>query len=166
MLRLLATTLAGLGIGAAQMAGKRYSPTSVHPATREWYRSLHKPWYTPPGLVFGVVWSILDAVLLQTGSRIVSAPPSRSRSQAILAWIATVTGTWLFPKVMFGWRRPGLAFGVTAGTLVAGTALTAATAAATDTKTATRTLPLWGWLVFACLLQRRVWLNNRSHDLI
>ncbi|NHO31275.1 TspO/MBR family protein [Acetobacter fallax] len=162
MIRSLATALAGLGIGAAQIAGRRYNPTSAHPATREWYRSLNKPWYTPPGPVFGIVWSILDAALLQTGARIISAPPSRNRNHAILAWIATVTGTWLFPKVMFGWRRPDLAFGVTVGTLVAGTALTAATTA-TDRKAATGTLPLWGWLVFACVLQRDVWQRNRFH---
>ncbi|WP_173583086.1 TspO/MBR family protein [Acetobacter musti] len=161
MFRLLATTLAGFGTGAVQVAGRRYNPTSAHPATREWYRSLNKPWYAPPGPVLGILGTLLDASLLRTAVRIIAAPPSRNRRHAIVAWLATVIGSSLFPKVMFGWRRPGLAFGVTAGTLVAGTVLTATTAA-TGRKVAAPTLPLLGMLIFTCVLQREVWRRNRA----
>lgn len=157
MKRLFTTALTTVAVGAVQMLGSRYSPTSTHPATRDWYRGLAKPWYTPPAPVFAIVWSSLDATLIDAGVRLLTAPPSRQRSHAVRAWFATLGGMLLFPKVMFGWKRPDIAFGVTLGTLASATALVASA----DRTTSRRLTPLLLWLTFASVLQHEVWQRNR-----
>ncbi len=156
------TTAAGIAttaVVAAQLCGKRYSPTPDHPRTAAWYAALRKPSFTPPGPVFGIAWTGLDALLGYSGYRLMVAKPSSARSLALGAWSLNLLGVAGFSWVLFGRKRLGEALGVTAG-MVATSAAAVTTATLVDRKAALADLPLLGWVVFATLLQEEVWRRN------
>jgi len=71
-----ALALAGFGLATAGAAwfGSHYSPAKGR--SREWYRELDKPIFTPPDAVFPIVWTSLYAMMAWSGWRVWSAPPS------------------------------------------------------------------------------------------
>ncbi len=154
-----AALLAGGAVIAAQLAGKRYSPTPDHPRTAAWYAALRKPSFTPPGPVFGIAWTALDALLGYSGYRLLTASHSGRRSAALAAWGANLLGVAGFSWVLFGRKRLDAALGVTVG-MVATSATAVATAAAVDRRAAGADLPLFAWLLFATVLQEEVWRRN------
>ena len=159
MNRTLSAALAISTVGAAQISGRRWSPTPDHPRTARWYASLRKPAFTPPGPAFAVAWTGLDALLAYAGYRLLSAPSSPSRVAALSVWAVNVSGVAGFSYVLFGRKRLGEAMGVTLG--MATTAIGAVAASAlVDRKAAWAGLPLAGWTLFAALLQEEVWRRN------
>ncbi len=159
MNKTLSAILAGAAVTAAQLNGRRYSPTPDHPRTAAWYATLRKPSFTPPGPVFGIAWTGLDALLGYSGYRLLSAQPSPRRSLALGAWGLNVLGVAGFSWVLFGRKRLDEALEVTAG-MVATSAAAAATAASVDRQAAWANLPLLGWVLFASVLQEEVWRRN------
>jgi len=159
MRKTLAAVLAGAAVTAAQLSGRRYSPTPDHPRTAAWYAALRKPAYTPPGPVFGIAWTGLDALLGYSGYRLLTARPSPRRTLALGAWSLNLLGVAGFSWVLFGRKRLDEALGVTAG-MVATSAAAAATATAVDRRAAWADLPLLGWVLFASVLQEEVWRRN------
>ena len=155
-----AALLAGTAVVAAQLNGRRYSPTPDHPRTAAWYARLRKPSYTPPGPVFAVAWTGLDALLGYSGYRLLTARPSSARNLALGAWGLNLLGVAGFSWVLFGRKQLDEALGVTVG-MVGTAAAAAATAAAVDRKASLADLPLLGWVMFATLLQEEVWRRNR-----
>ena len=93
----LAAAAAALAIGVAAAAGSRFGPTPAHPATAAWYARLRKPSFTPPGPVFGVAWTLLDALLCYSGYRLLCRPARPARTAALAFWGATVPGLAGFP---------------------------------------------------------------------
>lgn len=154
-----AAGIATTAVVAAQLCGKRYSPTPDHPRTAAWYATLRKPSFTPPGPVFGIAWTGLDALLGYSGYRLMIARPSAARALALGAWSLNLLGIAGFSWVLFGRKRLGEALGLTAG-MVATSAGAAATATLVDRKAAMADLPLLGWVLFASLLQEEVWRRN------
>ena len=155
----LAAALAGTAVAGAQLAGRRYSPTPDHPRTAAWYAALRKPLYTPPGPVFGVAWTVLDALHGYAGFRLLSAPSSGWRTAALAAWATNVLGIGGFSWVLFGRKQLDEATGVTAGMLAASVVAVAA-ASQVDRRAAWAGAPLAGWVAFASLLQEEVWRRN------
>jgi tryptophan-rich sensory protein len=156
---LSAAALAGSAVIAAQASGARYSPAPNHPRTAAWYAALRKPSFTPPGLVFGLAWTGLDALLGYAGYRLLSAPGSPKRRVALGAWALNLAGVAGFSWVLFGRKRLDEAFGVTAGMVA--TAAASGTAWVVDRRAGTACLPLLGWVIFASVLQEEVWRRNR-----
>ena len=154
-----AAVLAGGAVIAAQLSGRRYGPTPDHPRTAAWYAALRKPSFTPPGPVFGIAWTGLDALLGYSGYRLLKARPSMLRSAALGAWTLNLLGVAGFSWVLFGRKRLDEALEVTAG-MVVSSAAAAATAAAVDRRAAWADLPLLGWVLFASVLQEEVWRRN------
>ncbi len=154
-----AAVLAGTAVIAAQLSGRRYSPTPDHPRTAAWYAALRKPSFTPPGVVFGIAWTGLDALLGYSGYRLLSAKPSSRRSLALGAWGLNLLGVAGFSWVLFGRKRLDQALEVTVG-MVATSAIAAATAASVDRQAAWADVPLLGWVLFASVLQEEVWRRN------
>ena len=159
MRKVPAAILAGGTVLAAQLTGRRYSPTPDHPRTAAWYAALAKPSFTPPGPVFGIAWTGLDALLGYSGYRLLIAPPSLRRTVALGAWSLNLLGVGGFSWVLFGRKRLDEALGVTAG-MVATSAAAVATAATVDKRAAGADLPLFVWVLFATLLQEEVWRRN------
>jgi len=159
MRKVSAAILAGAAVTAAQLNGRRYGPTPDHPRTAAWYAALRKPSYTPPGPVFGIAWTGLDALLGYSGYRLLTARTSPRRTLALGAWSLNLLGVAGFSWVLFGRKRLDEALGVTAG-MVATAAAAAATATAVDRRAAWADLPLLGWVLFASVLQEEVWRRN------
>jgi benzodiazapine receptor len=154
-----AAVMAGSAVMAAQLSGARYSPTPGHPRTAAWYAALRKPAFTPPGPVFGVAWTALDALLGYGGYRLLVARPSNKRTVALGVWALNLLGIGGFSWVLFGRKRLDQALEVSAGMVVTAAA-TAVTAAAVDRRAAYACLPLLGWVLFATVLQEEVWRRN------
>lgn len=159
MQRVTAAGLAGGLVMAAQLNGARFNPGPGHKRTAAWYAALRKPGFTPPGPVFGLAWTGLDALLAYAGYRLLRAPAGPARSTALGAWALNVLGVGGFSYVLFGRRRLGAALGVSAGMAVAASAVTVASAGV-DRRATYATLPLLGWVLFATALQEEVWRRN------
>ena len=159
MQKLPAAALAAACVVGAQLSGKRFSPTPDHPCTAIWYASLRKPSFTPPGAVFAIAWTGLDALLGYAGYRLLIAPPGTRRSTALAAWATNILGVAGFSWVLFGRKRLDEALEVTLG-MVGSSVAAVATAARVDGAAAWATTPLAGWVSFAALLQEEVWRRN------
>ena len=159
MRRDLAAALAATAVVGAQLAGRRYGPTPDHPRTAAWYRSLRKPAFTPPGPVFGIVWTGLDALMGYAGFRLLAARRSRARNVALGVWGLNLLGIAGFTWVLFGRKRLGEATGVTAA-MVAAAWGSVATSWPVDRRASTAGVPLALWTCFALGLQEEVWRRN------
>ena len=104
-----ALALAGFGLATAGAAwfGSHYSPAKGR--SREWYRELDKPIFTPPDAVFPIVWTSLYAMMAWSGWRVWSAPPSMNRSLALRLWFTQLSTNAKWSKQFFGKQRPDLA---------------------------------------------------------
>ena len=85
---------------AAASSGAAFKPT-------EWYFQLRKPSWTPPPLVFPIVWTILYTGIAIAGWLVWQ---EAGLSLAIVAWgvqlVLNAAWSWMF----FGLKRLGLAF--------------------------------------------------------
>jgi translocator protein len=159
MRRDLAAALAATGVVTAQLVGRRHSPTPDHPRTSAWYTSLHKPRVTPPGAVFGLVWTGLDTLAGYAGYRLLIAPRSGRRAAALGVWGLNLLGVGGFTWVLFGRKRLGEATAVSAAMVA--TALGGVVASwPVDRRAATASIPLALWVCFALGLQEEVWRRN------
>jgi translocator protein len=154
----LAAVFAIAAMSTAQLTGATFRPDR-DPETDRWYRSLDKSRLTPPGVVFGIVWTVIDSLLAFSGYRLLTAPPSRSRSAALGCLAVSVLGV-AHPWTMFGRRRLDEATAVTAG-MVASSVGLVATAADVDRRAIWAAVPLVGWVAFAMYLQEEIWRRNR-----
>jgi translocator protein len=155
----IALLLAGSTVVAAQVVGGLRSPTSAQPATAAWYARLRKPSFTPPGPVFGVAWTCLDALLGYAGYRLLTRPASRARALALGLWGINVAAVAGYSWVMFGRKRLDEATGVTVGMLASSVGAVAA-ASQVDKRAALASIPLAAWVSFACVLQEEIWRRN------
>lgn len=159
MNRIFAGLIATGAVVAAQANGRRWAPTPENPKTAIWYARLRKPSFTPPGPVFAVAWTALDALFGYAGYRLMIAPPTQRRNAALVAWATNLVGIGGFSFFLFGRKRLGEALGVTAG-MVATSAAAMTTAAVVDRRAAAASAPLFAWTLFASLLQEEVWRKN------
>ncbi len=151
-----------LSIGAVSTAaviGQRAGPQ--HPREAIWYARLDKPGFTPPGPVIGGAWTLLDLLLVVSGSRLLAAPPSRERSTALLFWSVNLAGIAGYPWVFFRRKELGASTAVVAGMLASARAA-ASTAGRVDRIAGLTAMPLVGWLAFAGLLSEELWRRNRA----
>ncbi|MGO4004063.1 MULTISPECIES: TspO/MBR family protein [Pseudomonas] len=81
-----------LACGAAASTGFFFKPG-------EWYESLAKPGFTPPGWAFPLAWSVIYLLLAWAGYRLSLMPGS----QVVLAlWAAQIALNTLWTPVFFG----------------------------------------------------------------
>ncbi len=147
-------------LGANALLGLRNSPDPRHAGISIWYHRLRKPSFTPPDLVFGAVWPILEAGMAIGGYRLLRKPPSRQRNAALGLWLGTnaMIGGWT--EIFF--RRHALATSTAAAAAMTGaSAAYVATAARVDRPAALAGIPLTLWLGFATLLADGVRRRNR-----
>ncbi|MBI5267564.1 MAG: tryptophan-rich sensory protein [candidate division Zixibacteria bacterium] len=134
--------------------GSRFSPG-------EWYLQIQKPSWTPPGYLFGPVWSLL---YLSMGVAAWLAWRRAGFSGASLALTLFVVqlilnGAWSW--IFFGMHEPGLAF---AEILVLwGTILVTMLAFWRVIPTAgILFIPYLAWVSFAAILNYSIWQLNKS----
>ena len=154
-----AAVLSASAVLTAALLGRRNTPSPDHPRTLAWYAALNKPSYTPPGPVFGGAWAVLYPMLGWAGYRLLSAPPSPRRTQAVAAWSANVAAVGAHPYVFFGRKQLGASTALLA--VETGAALTlVATASRVDKLVALGQVPLALWAAFADLLNEEFWRRN------
>ena len=87
-------------VGGAALFGAQFTPGP-------WYEALRKPPLTPPGWLFGPVWSALYLGIAVAGWLVWRAPGDRSVPLAL--WGAQLALNAAWSLLFFGLHRPGLA---------------------------------------------------------
>ena len=87
------------------VSGALVTATSV----TEWYPHIQKPSWTPPGAVFGPVWTVLYLLMGVAAWMIWRKSVGTPRRTALLIFVAqlVLNGAWSF--LFFGLRNPGWA---------------------------------------------------------
>lgn len=125
-----------------------------------WYPTLRKPAFTPPGWVFGPVWTLLYALMgmalhLATGGDREAGTVRAARRLFALQLALNVLWSYLF----FGRRRPGWAL-VEIACLWTAILLTVRSFAALSRPAALLLLPYLAWVSFAAVLNGAIWRLN------
>ncbi len=143
---LIVSFVAG-GVGSLNMPG-------------EWYASLAKPAWTPPGAAFGPVWTALYALMGIAAWLVWRREGFRGSILALTLFLAQLVlnaaWTWLF----FGLQRPGLAFLEIAVLWAMILAVTASFWRESRVAGALM-LPYLAWVGFASFLNFAIWRMNR-----
>lgn len=126
-----------------------------------WYVDLNKPWFNPPGWVFGPVWSFL---YLSMG--VAAWLVWRNGNTAALAWplrlfLVQLLLNALWTPLFFGMHRPGLAL-IDIMLLWAAIGATTFAFYAQSKAAAFLLIPYWLWVSFATLLNASIWWMNRT----
>lgn len=126
-----------------------------------WYMDLNKPWFNPPGWVFGPVWSFL---YLSMG--VAAWLVWRNGTTASLVWplrlfLVQLLLNALWTPLFFGMHRPGLAL---IDIMLLWGAIGATTFAfyAPSKAAAFLLIPYWLWVSFATVLNASIWWLNRT----
>jgi tryptophan-rich sensory protein len=75
----------------------------------DWYRSLAKPSWTPPGWLFGPVWTLLYLMIGVAGYLAFGQCGGRQRTIAFIVYGSQLLLNALWSWLFFGLERPGLA---------------------------------------------------------
>ncbi|CAN5709369.1 tryptophan-rich sensory protein [soil metagenome] len=126
----------------------------------DWYRSIERPSWEPPGIAFPLVWTPLYGLIgWGTGRAIEAAPEGeRGRLWALTAADLAVNAGWCWAFFDRESPRAGLATIVVLNGL--NVALTKEVAKH-DSVAAAALTPYVGWTAFATLLNASIWRRNR-----
>jgi len=128
-------------------------------SVRDWYPQLRKPAGTPPGWLFGPVWTTLYA-LMAISAWLVWREYRRGALPALLIFFAQLAMNVAWPGIFFGSRMPGAAFAeivllwlaIAFNMLIFYLLLPVA---------AYLLLPYWLWVAYAAYLNFGIWRLNR-----
>ncbi len=126
------------------------------PALRPWYETLAKPPWTPPGWVFGPIWTILYPLIAISGWTIWREGRSRV---AVLLFLLQLALNAAWPWLFFGQRRPDWAF-VDVVVLLVVLVATVVVFYRLRRRAAFLLLPYLAWVLFAAALNLAVWRLN------
>jgi benzodiazapine receptor len=129
---------------------------SVTTAPGEWYASLDKPPFNPPGWVFGPVWFFLYVLIAIAGWRTFLRAPN---SAAMKFWYGQMVLNWLWTPVWFTLHLLWPAFIVIIGIWGAIVAFMVASRK-TDPLSSWLFLPYLAWVSFAALLNLSIAILN------
>jgi tryptophan-rich sensory protein len=135
--------------------GSRFSPG-------EWYAQLQRPSWTPPGYLFGPVWSILYLSMGVAAWLVWRRAGFSGASLALTFFLVQLilNGAWSW--IFFGMHQPGLAF---AEILVLWTMILVTMIAflRVSTTAGMLLLPYLAWVSFATFLNYSIWQLNRNN---
>lgn len=90
----------------AGFIGSRFTFVSV----KSWYRTIHKPSWTPPDWLFAPVWTILYVLMAIAAARVWEGGVSEDVSVPILLFGGQLLLNVAWSAIFFGMRRINLAF--------------------------------------------------------
>lgn len=127
----------------------------------DWYLSLDKPRWQPPGIAFPLVWTpIYGLIAWGTGRAIErAAPDDRGRLQALTGVNLATNAAWNW--AFFARQSPGTGLGVILALDVLNVALLTETARH-DRTAAAALAPYVAWTGFATALNVSIWRRNRQ----
>ena len=126
------------------------------PALRPWYEELAKPSWTPPGWVFGPVWTILYPLIAIAGWTIWREGRSRV---AVLLFLLQLALNAAWPWLFFGLRRLDWALVDIVALLIAIVA-TIVVFYRLRRRAALLLVPYLAWVAFAAALNFAIWRLN------
>lgn len=124
-----------------------------------WFADLAKPALYPPGFVFGVVWTLLYALMGVAIARVLAYPPGRDLQRAALLFAAQLVLNLIWSTLFFKLHLLGPSFALILVILAAALATTFAFARL-DRIAAWLLVPYLAWLCFAAGLAFRIWQLN------
>jgi benzodiazapine receptor len=124
-------------------------------APGEWYASLNKPFFNPPGWLFAPVWSILYVLIAIAGWRVWTAGETTLTS----LWFIQMVLNFLWSPAFFGIQMPALALVIIIVLLVTIYAFIVK-AWNRDRTSALLFLPYAAWVTFATLLNFSIVVLN------
>lgn len=122
----------------------------------QWYRTLTKPWWTPPDWVFPVTWTVLYLLIAAAAARASTFPGSQ---YALAFWAVQIAVNGLWSPVFFGLRR------IKAGMIVVGALWLSVLGTLVmlfqlDTIAGAMFVPYLIWVTIAASLNLSILLNN------
>lgn len=140
-------------VAGAAILGSQFTPAAGK--IGDWYASLKKPSFTPPGAAFPIAWTTLYALMAWSAFKVWKTPASKPRTAALGAWAAQLTLNAAWSPIFFGARQPKLAFADLVALQIAILAYTSL-ARKSDRPAAWMMLPYIGWVTFAGVLNLEI----------
>ena len=125
----------------------------------DWYRTLRKPDFTPPGWLFGPVWSALYTLMALAAWRTWRYGHGRPRWMALVWFFVQLSLNAAWSPLFFGLHRPGWAL-IDIVAMAATIAVTTWKFLHIDRLAAALMLPYLMWVSFATLLNFAIWEMN------
>ncbi|MBK9260582.1 MAG: tryptophan-rich sensory protein [Polyangiaceae bacterium] len=122
---------------------------------QSWYDALEKPSFQPPGVAFGIAWTILYVMIAIAGVRVFLAPSSRDRTRALTLWFVQLALNFAWTPLFFGLQRPWLALADMVA-LIFVTGAFIRVARRVDSAASWMFLPYLLWLGFAATLNAEI----------
>jgi benzodiazapine receptor len=134
--------------------GSQFSPG-------EWYAQLQKPSWTPPGYLFGPVWSVLYLSMGVAAWLVWRRAGFSGARLALTLFVVQLVLNGMWSWIFFGMQRPGLAF---AEILVLWLMILATMLAfwRVSSTAGMLFLPYLAWVSFATFLNYSIWQLNKG----
>jgi len=101
--------IAAITVPAIVLAGSASGWLSNSGFSNDWFVGLLKPFFMPPGWLFGVAWTILYALLGLAVAMILALPPSDRRRHALILFFVQLAINFAWSPVFFAAHDIGLA---------------------------------------------------------
>ena len=126
-----------------------------------WYAGLVKPFFNPPGWLFGPVWTVLYFTMAVAAWLIWKVDSGNSLVKpALLLFFIQLVFNVLWSALFFGLQRPGLAF-VEIIVLWLMILTTCLAFFRVNIWAALLLVPYLGWVLYAAVLNGAIWWLNR-----
>lgn len=125
----------------------------------EWYASLKKPSWNPPGWIFGPVWTALYTMMAVAAWLVWKRGGFSAQRRALALFLAQLALNAVWTPLFFGLHRPGVAF---AEILLLWLAIAATLTAFRPVSRVAAWLlaPYLAWVSFAAALNYALWRLN------
>jgi benzodiazapine receptor len=147
----VAWILVSLAAGAVGALATRHA--------REFYASLVKPAWAPPGWLFGPVWTALYILMGVAAWLVWRTAGWAGAAGALSLFLTQLVFNALWSWIFFAWRRGALAF-TDIVLLVVLIVATMIAFARVNRLAALLLLPYLAWVIFATALTRAIWRAN------
>ena len=127
--------------------------------SREFYESLQRPDWAPPGSVFGPVWTVLYLAMAVAAWMVWKARNYVGARVALLAYVVQLALNALWTWLFFAWHQGALAF-VGVVLLWIAVAITMNLFRRVRPVAGTLLIPYLAWVTFATALTYAVWKAN------
>ena len=148
LLWILVLQLMGYGMGMV-----------TEPNLDPWYLSLYKSAFTPPGYVFGIVWSILYVMLALVGWQLYLGGKPEKITRLKFAFVVQLVLNWLWTPLFFHLHLSGAAL-ICLMAIVLFTTGFLISAWQQFRLLFWLMLPYWLWVCFASYLNFVIWHGN------
>ena len=93
--------IAAITVPAIVLAGSASGWLSNSGYSNDWFAGLLKPFFMPPGWLFGVAWTILYVLLGIAVAMILAEPPSERRRNALILFFTQLALNFAWSPVFF-----------------------------------------------------------------